>query len=73
MTCTSDESSHDDDNNIIIIIIIITSNHLVLMNGKLQDIIWHPVNTGLIPGTQTIDKTNPTKNGLQRKTGSQKE
>ena len=52
---------------------IIINNHLVLINGKLHDILRHPLKTRLRPGPQAHDKTNPTKNGSQRKSGTHKE
>ena len=70
MLTTHNNNSNNDNNN--------NNNNnnnnkpLVLMNGKLQDVIWRPVNTRLRPGPQTPDKTNPRKNGVQRKRGTQK-
>ena len=58
----SNDNNNNDNNN--------SNKPLVLMNGKLQDVTWRPVNTRLRPGPQTLDKTNPTKNGSQRKRNS---
>ena len=64
MLTTHNNNNNNNNNN---------NKPLVLMNGKLQDVIWRPVNTRLRPGSQTPDKTNPTKNSSQRKRGTQKE
>ena len=64
---TTHNNNNDNNNNNN------SNKPLVLMNGKLQDVIWRPVNTRLRPGSQTPDKTNPTKNSSQRKRGTQKE
>ena len=52
---------------------IIINNNLVLINGKLQDILRHPLKTRLRPGPQTHNKANPTKNGSQRESETHKE
>ena len=38
---------------------IIIRKHLVLTKRKLQDIISHPLETGIRPGPETFDKRNP--------------
>ena len=63
MLTTHNNNNNNNNNN----------KSLVLMNGKLQDVIWRPVNTRLRPVSHTPDKTNPTKNSSQRKRITQKE
>ena len=46
---------------------MIMNNHLVLINGKLQDILCHPLKAGLRPGPQTLDETIAQKMGLKEK------
>lgn len=57
---------------------ILISNNLVPINGKLQDIIWHPLKTVLgdqdpRPLTKKCSQTNSTKNAPQTKSETQKE
>lgn len=45
---------------------IIIRKHLVLTKRKLQDIISHPLETGIRPGPETFDKRNPRKRENQK-------
>ena len=44
---------------------IIRSNHLVLINGKLQDIIWHPLKTS-DQDPKPLTMRTPEKMGLEK-------